>query len=187
MERGSTLRHATMPAPLRIVEAPGDVHDRVEQLILRLRESDATRIATSEDDRRLAWADAVQSAEERARRLAAEVERARAELGAVRAAIAPVPAQDVPRTAIGSLRAHVQPDDIVRYSVLILLAGLLSMTVWAGIGDYALRVTSDTPTFIALVTGMAQHPFAEQSPFLSQQVATQHATPYMQAVAFLWS
>ncbi len=61
------------------------------------------------------------------------------------------------------------------------------MTVWAGVRDYALRVTSDTPTFLALVTGMAQRPFAEQSPFLAQQVATQHATPYMQAVAFLWS
>ena len=68
-----------------------------------------------------------------------------------------------------------------------LLAGLLSLTVWAGVSDYALRVTSDTPTFIALVTGMAERPFQEQSPFLAQQVATQHATPYIQAVAFLWS
>jgi len=76
----------------------------------------------------------------------------------------------------------------VRLEALTLLAGLLGLTIWAGSVDYALRVTSDTPTFIALVSDMAQRPFAEQSPFLAQGgVATQHATPYMQALAFLWS
>ena len=40
------------------------------------------------------------------------------------------------------------------------------MTVWAGAVDYALRVTSDTPTFIALVPDLAERPFAPQSPFL---------------------
>ena len=88
---------------------------------------------------------------------------------------------------VGSLWALLELDAVLRYSVLTLLAGLLCLRVWAGALDYPLRVTSDTPTFIALVTGMAKRPFAEQSPFLAQQIATQHATPYIQAIAFLWS
>ena len=47
-------------------------------------------------------------------------------------------------------------------------------------------MTSDTPTFIALVAGMAERPFSEQSPFLDAEIATQHATPYVQALAFVW-
>ena len=185
MERGSSLRHVTMPAPLRVVEAPVDVRDRVEQLIQRLRENDATSISTAEEGRQRAWVDAVRGAEDRARKLTADVERARAELRVVRAALTPPVAADA-RTSVHPLRALVELDVVVRYSVLTLLAGLLCLSVWAGAIDYPLRVTSDTPTFIALVTDMAKRPFAEQSPFLAQQVATQHATPYMQAVAFLW-
>ena len=51
--------------------------------------------------------------------------------------------------------------------------------------DYPLRVTSDTPTFLALVRDMAERPFASQSPFLEGGGGTQHATPYMQLLAFL--
>ncbi len=69
--------------------------------------------------------------------------------------------------------------------MLALLSGLLCLMVWAAVVDYPLRVTSDTPTFIALVSGMAERPFAEQSPFLANGSSTQHATPYMQAIAFL--
>jgi len=179
MERSSTLRHGTIRPPLRLAEPPVDPRDRVEELVRRLHEQEAARATSGDDERSLAWFDALRSAEERAQRLADEVEQARGELVGVRVALV--------EPAARPLLARVDLDVVLRGSVLILLAGLLSMTVWAGIGDYALRVTSDTPTFIALVTGMAQHPFAEQSPFLSQQVATQHATPYMQAVAFLWS
>ena len=185
MERGSSLRHATMPAPLRIVEAPVDVRDRVGQLIQRLHENDAASTEAAEEGRQRAWVDAVRSAEDHARSLAAEVERARAELRVVRAALIQ-PAVEDAGTPVGSLWARVEVDVVLRYSVLTLLAGLLCLGVWAGAIDYPLRVTSDTPTFIALVTDMAKRPFAEQSPFLAQQVATQHATPYMQAIAFLW-
>ena len=83
--------------------------------------------------------------------------------------------------------ARSAPAAFVRYGVLTLLVGLLGLTIWAGTVDYGLRVTSDTPTFIALVSDMGQRPLAEQSPFLAQGgVATQHATPYMQALGFLW-
>jgi hypothetical protein len=77
-------------------------------------------------------------------------------------------------------------ETLVRRGVLALLGGLLALAVWARTVDYSLRVISDTPTFLALVAGMAKEPFTEQSPFLDAGVATQHATPYVQALAFIW-
>jgi hypothetical protein len=75
----------------------------------------------------------------------------------------------------------------VRAAVLVFLAGLGAFALWAGATDYGLRVTSDTPTFIALLEELARRPFAPQSPFLAHgDVATQHATPYMQALALLY-
>ena len=60
------------------------------------------------------------------------------------------------------------------------------LALWARAVDYALRVTSDTPTFLALISDMGDAPFAPQSPFLEGGAATQHATPYMQVLAFAW-
>ena len=187
MEGSSTLRHGAIRPPLRLAEPPVDPQDRVEELVRRLHEQAAARATSGDEERSHAWFDSLRSAEERAQRLAQEVEQARGELGGVRLALVEPQIDGGARAVARPLLARLDLDALLRGSVLILLAGLLSMTVWAGVRDYALRVTSDTPTFIALVTGMAQRPFAEQSPFLAQQVATQHATPYMQAVAFLWS
>jgi hypothetical protein len=77
-------------------------------------------------------------------------------------------------------------DTALRWSVYALLGGLGVLQLWAGAVDYALRVTADTPTFIALVRGLGDRPFAQQSPYLDADVATQHATPYTQLLGFLW-
>jgi hypothetical protein len=169
------------PPRLRLAEPPVDAAEKIEELARRLQE--ARYAASAEQERDRAWFEALSRAEERARRLSDEIERARGDLVAVGVLLEAVDA----RTAVRPLRAYLNVDAVLRAAVLLLLAGLLGLSVWAGVTDYALRVTSDTPTFITLVTGMAEHPFAHQSPFLAQPVATQHATPYMQAVAFLWS
>jgi hypothetical protein len=71
--------------------------------------------------------------------------------------------------------------------VALLLAGLVGLQLWARSTDYGLRVTSDTPTFLALLPDMADRPFEQQSPFLAdERVTTPHAEPYTQALAFLW-
>jgi hypothetical protein len=121
--------------------------------------------------------EALDSAQERIQGLTVRIERVRTDLQLVRTTLAE--AQST-RTVLPAAEA------LVRYGVVALLAGLLGLMMWARAVDYALRVTSDTPTFLALVSDMAQRPFAEQSPFLAASVATQHATPYIQALAFLW-
>ena len=71
--------------------------------------------------------------------------------------------------------------------VAFLLACLVGLQLWARATDYGLRVTSDTPTFLALIPDMADRPFEQQSPFLADEsVTTPHAEPYTQALAFLW-
>jgi hypothetical protein len=80
------------------------------------------------------------------------------------------------------VRVHALPG-----VVILLLAGLVALQLWARSTDYGLRVTSDTPTFLALIPDMAERPFERQSPFLADDgVASPHAEPYMQALAFLW-
>lgn len=71
--------------------------------------------------------------------------------------------------------------------VLLLVAGVVALQLWARATDYPLRVTSDTPTYLALIPDMADRPFQRQSPYLEYDgAATPHAEPYMQALAFLW-
>ncbi|HZR92505.1 MAG TPA: hypothetical protein VFA44_08885 [Gaiellaceae bacterium] len=75
----------------------------------------------------------------------------------------------------------------LRASVAAGLAGLAGLMLWAATGDYPLRVTSDTPTYMALVRDMAARPFARQSPYLALPgVASPHATPYEQSIGLLW-
>jgi hypothetical protein len=165
---------------LRVVESPPGDDARVDNLIRRLESSDASLKAAS--SRQRSWLGAVSSAEERAQRLAVEVDRVRSELVEYEQRAATEAA------GVSASRASVsRVDRALRYGVLALLSGLLCLMVWAAVVDYPLRVTSDTPTFIALVSGMAERPFEEQSPFLADGSTTQHATPYMQAVAFLHS
>ena len=79
-------------------------------------------------------------------------------------------------------RARVMP-----VVVALVLALLVSLQIWARGTDYALRVTSDAPTFLALIPDMADRPFESQSPFLADaSVTTPHAEPYTQGLAALW-
>jgi len=79
-------------------------------------------------------------------------------------------------------RVHALPGVVV-----LLLAGLVALQLWARSTDYGLRVTSDTPTFLALIPDLADRPFKQQSPFLADgEIETSHAEPYTQALAFLW-
>lgn len=79
-------------------------------------------------------------------------------------------------------RVHALPAVVV-----LLLAGLVALQLWARSTDYGLRVTSDTPTFLALIPSLAERPFERQSPFLADEsIATPHAEPYTQALAVLW-
>jgi hypothetical protein len=71
--------------------------------------------------------------------------------------------------------------------VLLGVAGLLGLEVWAARLDYGLRVTSDTPTFVALLRDLSIAPFRPTSPYLAGGgLETSHATPYMQGLAWLW-
>src|SRR5919204_3493973 len=88
------------------------------------------------------------------------------------------------------LQLSVSPaavDRVIRGIVFTLLVGVAALVIWGGTVNYPLRVTSDTPTFLALVNDMGEHPLARESPFLAKQgLETQHATPYMQGLAFVW-
>jgi hypothetical protein len=76
---------------------------------------------------------------------------------------------------------------ILRLAVGAGIAGLFALELWAIQVNYGLRVTSDTPTFLALLRVMAQHPLHPVSPFLpGGALETSHATPYMQLLAWLW-
>jgi len=78
--------------------------------------------------------------------------------------------------------------DALRLAVLGAVAGLFALELWAIRVNYGLRVTSDTPTFLALLREMAIHPFQRVSPFVpGQDLQTSHATPYMQVLAFIWN
>jgi hypothetical protein len=168
------------PPRLRVVESPTDEDNRLDELVRRLESSDTSLKAAS--GRQRAWLGAVSSAEQRAQRLGVEIDRVRSELVEYEQRAATEAARESASRAPVSI-----VDRGLRYGVLALLSGLLCLMVWAAVVDYPLRVTSDTPTFIALVSGMADRPFEEQSPFLANGSSTQHATPYMQAVAFLHS
>jgi hypothetical protein len=183
MERGSSLRHADTPARLRIVEPPDELGARVQQLLDGIRERDGRSTPAT------GWLESVRAVEARAATLRREIERTRAQLRTASAGLQTTPTGVAARAATGTAPAarRITLDAGIRYGVLTLLACLLCFMVWAGVVDYALRVTSDTPTFIALVSDMADRPFVEQSPFLDGPVATQHATPYLQSVALLWT
>jgi hypothetical protein len=94
----------------------------------------------------------------------------------------------VPGPTVGRLgRRTVAAAGSLRTAVLLGIVGLLGLEIWAARTDYGLRVTSDTPTFLALLRDMTVSPFSQVSPFLAGSgVQTSHATPYMQAIAWLW-
>jgi hypothetical protein len=155
-DKAETSRAARGPqAMLRIVETPADLDAPPPAEPLTV---------------------ALRAAEERARALTERIEQVRAELQVARTALVEADATLValPRAALA-----------FRYGVCALLVVLLGLAFWARSVDYPLRVTSDTPTFLTLLSDMAQRPFEPQSPFLEGGAATQHATPYMQALALV--
>jgi len=139
----------------------------------RLRANDGSSVGANPGAELLA---ALLAAEERAQAIASRLADVRVELDGIRLDVARMP-------ALGHASAHA--GRILRVGVSALLVALLGLAVWARAVDYPMRVTSDTPTFLALLGDMADNPFASQSPFLVGGGGTQHATPYMQLLAFL--
>ena len=86
----------------------------------------------------------------------------------------------------------IRPLALVRVRGVVLVgvgfaAVLLALEAYAASVDYGLRVTSDVPTFLALLRDSALHPLTPVSPFLAVGgIETSHATPYMQLLAWLW-
>jgi len=70
------------------------------------------------------------------------------------------------------------------------LAGVAGAVVLGGASaasGYAMRVISDTPTYLALIPRLADRPLDRGSPFLDMPTAgDSHASPYLQLLAFAW-
>jgi hypothetical protein len=76
---------------------------------------------------------------------------------------------------------------VLRLSVIAAVASVFVLELWAIRVNYGLRVTSDTPTFLALLREMTLHPLQPVSPFVpGAALQTSHATPYMQGLAWIW-
>ena len=91
------------------------------------------------------------------------------------------------RTAVAAVVTTRRRIDPLVAGVIALLGGLVALQLWSVAADYAMRVTSDSPTFITLLSDMARNPLGRQSPFLAHgEVATQHATPYTLLLSQVW-
>ena len=67
------------------------------------------------------------------------------------------------------------------------VAFLIALEVVATFNHYAMRVISDTPTFIALIRDLGAHPMHPTSVFFAGgHTSSVHASPYLQALALLW-
>ena len=76
---------------------------------------------------------------------------------------------------------------LARVTAIVALAGTVLLELQAMLNGYGLRVTSDTPTYLALLRDVSLHPLAPVSPFLRVGgVETSHATPDMEALGLLW-
>jgi hypothetical protein len=76
---------------------------------------------------------------------------------------------------------------LLRGSVCVVVAVVVALQAWAISVDYGLRVTSDMPTYLALLGDLAVSPGQPASPFLTTPgVETSHATPWLQALAWVW-
>jgi hypothetical protein len=72
-------------------------------------------------------------------------------------------------------------------AALVSVAVLLIMEIQAIGNHYELRVTADTPTFLALIRDMALHPLAKVSVFFGNAGSDSiHASPYLQLLAWTW-
>lgn len=88
-------------------------------------------------------------------------------------------AQGRPATAASFLLA--------RLTAFAAVGGTLLLELQAMTKGYGLRVTSDTPTYLALLREVALHPLAPVSPFLAVPgLQTSHASPDMELLALVW-
>jgi hypothetical protein len=80
------------------------------------------------------------------------------------------------------------PVSTAALAALFTVGGLVILQLWAVKVAYPLRVTSDVPTYLALIRSMISNPIGAQSPFLvTGGVASPHATPYIFMLAKLWA
>jgi O-antigen/teichoic acid export membrane protein len=67
------------------------------------------------------------------------------------------------------------------------IGALVAMQVWAVESGYALRVISDTPSYLALLPRMAAEPLMPVTAFMTDGGSVDtHASPYTQLLATLW-
>jgi hypothetical protein len=84
-------------------------------------------------------------------------------------------------------RALASTISIPRAAAVLALGTTLILELQAMAYGYGLRVTSDTPTYLAVLRQAALHPLAPVSPFLAKPgLATSHATPDIEALAVVW-
>jgi hypothetical protein len=70
---------------------------------------------------------------------------------------------------------------------LVSVAVLIAMELAAIFNHYAMRVTADTPTFMALIRDLAIHPLKPDSVFFgSHDTQSIHASPYLQFLGLIW-
>jgi hypothetical protein len=91
----------------------------------------------------------------------------------------------------GRLRQRVAALPWVRWlappAALVSVGVLVVMEIQAIGNHYELRVTADTPTFLALIRDMALHPLAKVSVFFGNSSSDSiHASPYLQLLAWIW-
>jgi hypothetical protein len=78
---------------------------------------------------------------------------------------------------------HLTVAALALLAVLILLA----FEIKAIFNHYELRVTADTPTFLALIRDLAIHPLRPDSVFFGSASSDSiHASPYLQLLALIW-
>jgi hypothetical protein len=90
-------------------------------------------------------------------------------------------AAGAPRSGLSAGHVGVMVASLASVTVLV------AMQVLAVFNHYALRVISDTPTFVALVRDLARAPMQPDSVFFrTLDTQSMHASPYMQALGLAW-
>ena len=101
----------------------------------------------------------------------------------------------IARTPSAAVRARLRRVDwagvVVRCAVvvatLVAVATLLVFEIVAIGNHYELRVTADTPTFLALIRDLGHSPFRPDSVFFGTSgSASIHASPYLQLLGLIW-
>ncbi len=105
---------------------------------------------------------------------------------------APEPEETVETPAApGSWRQRLGAARIARWlaplTAVLSIGVLVVMEIQAVGNHYQLRVTADTPTFLALIRDMALHPLTKVSVFFGSSSSDSiHASPYLQVLGWIW-